>query len=155
MSGKRHDAHRRRRSVNKYRLLMATLNLPHRWSVSHVSSRAKGNERFVRNVWREEGCRGAGRRSFLLVCTSNILIGQWLYTRRNVIRETMYFSRCRNNSSLKSLRWADNVGSHQQQLCWKHGRIAVARPCGSHTGTPNPGEISDANRRREIAQKWY
>jgi len=65
MSGKRHDTHRRRRSVNKYQLLMATLNLPRRWSVSHVSSRTR-----------------EGQRTF---CTERMMRGRLLRCRKTVV----------------------------------------------------------------------
>lgn len=65
---------------------MATSNLPRRRSVSRVREGQRTS--WLRNIFGRER-KAAGRRSFLLVRTSNILIGQWLYTRRNVIRETM------------------------------------------------------------------
>lgn len=108
---------------------------------------------------RVEDCRGAGRRSLVrtYVRTSNILIGQWLHTRRNVIRETMNFSRCRNNSSLKSsLGGADNVGS-RTTVTLRSTAGFLSRDLDEHTyGRPNPRrEISTAGRQLDggIAQK--
>lgn len=123
---------------------------------------AKGNERLDYGTYseREEGCRKTVVPA-VLVRTSNILIGQWLHTRRNVIRETMYlfsFSLsvpCRNSSSLKviALR-TNNVGSRQQQQL-RRG-CCVARPRQRHWNFSASGYvIPAATEHREIAQKWY
>lgn len=115
---------------------MATSNLPRR-SVSRVREGQRTS--WQRNIFGRRERKAAGRRSFLLVRTSNILIGQWLYTHatkrypgNNVyIFFSFSFSTCRNSSSLEviALR-TDNVGSRQQQQL-RRG-CCVARPRRRH-----------------------
>lgn len=63
---------------------MATLNLPRRWSVSHVSSRAREGQRTFSTECLTGGKLPRCRKTVVFARTegtSNILIGQWLYTR--------------------------------------------------------------------------